>query len=474
MSHGYGRLGQRDHDDDITEADGYTPSTDPQRWLWIKDVPLATKVLSALIFLFSLIAIALDSIYLRHYWASTPDGASPTTQQLRTLAVNGGNGKGDEYILPSDEEHTRVQWIVLSTGGLIARPWTFFTSPLTETGPLSFAMSFVSSLVYGGFLERRWGSKQFAIFVFVTLYGAEFVALVCTIMSFAVHRNIATLYTLRIHGTMPLLLGALVALKQAIPEHVLALFGSGSGSARGLRIRVKHLPVIGLGIVAFPPLLFGYWHVTIYGLAGFVISWVYLRFFQQIVIEVTSFSSPLAASDMTGGLRPATTMTSGDLSEEFSFASFFPESVRPAVKPATDAMYSGMVRIGAVRPIAASAAEEFDRRMHADLNGATLQDAVPMVTIHSSDQGETATTSTTVATSKITQQTALDQAERRRALALKMLERRKAEKQKSDKTSPTATASASEQAEATVEDSIDTEAVPTDPPNSNSNQTHSN
>ena len=84
-----------------------------------------------------------------------------------------------------------------------------------------------------------------------------------------------------IQGLVALEAGFLVALKQLVPEHTVSLF-------KGIiRVRIKHFPAIFvLANMISGPLLgtdTAFW----LSLTGFVVSWVYLRFFR-----ISSSSSP--------------------------------------------------------------------------------------------------------------------------------------------------------------------------------------
>ncbi|OMJ26086.1 Transmembrane protein [Smittium culicis] len=109
------------------------------------------------------------------------------------------------------------------------------------------------------------------------------------------------LVNIRINGLASIIAGFTVAFKQITPEHNIRLFGG------SINISFNNLPAIFMTVV--PPLLFlfGRTSSSIMLNTGIFISWIYLRFYKR-----------------TGDIR-------GDLSEAFSFASFFPEFAHPLI-----------------------------------------------------------------------------------------------------------------------------------------------
>jgi len=111
-----------------------------------------------------------------------------------------------------------------------------------------------------------------------------------------------------------------VALKQVVPEHRLSFFSD------ALSVRVKYIP--SLYMLAYLVLLLaGLIHQDFFMmLGGFLTSWIYLRFFK-----------------MTDGVP-------GDGSETFSFASFFPEQLHPAITKFTTIIWNLFVSTGICKP----------------------------------------------------------------------------------------------------------------------------
>lgn len=175
-----------------------------------------------------------------------------------------------------------------------------------------------------------------------------------------------------IRGTTSLQIGFLIAFTQLIPTHTVTLF-------RGIiSLRVPRFPllyVLAVLCLAILP-IFSIAHVLL-ALNGFIISWVYLRFYKS--------AFPDLDTNQGANLR-------GDASETFAFAEFFPEVTRPAISGISDSIFNLLVTLRICTPFS-----------QAD---------------HQASRGESAYVSRSVAGSSRAE------TERRRALALKALDQR--------------------------------------------------
>ncbi len=104
-------------------------------------------------------------------------------------------------------------------------------------------------------------------------------------------------------GFQPILMACFVALKQAMPDSIIAL-------AFIVRVQLKQLPALTLGLTLVAALLLPSRGALPMAVA-LPVSWCYLRFFSSL----------------------ATPATTGDLRESFSLASFFPVTLQHTVFP---------------------------------------------------------------------------------------------------------------------------------------------
>lgn len=125
----------------------------------------------------------------------------------------------------------------------------------------------------------------------------------------------------------------LVAFKQLVPEHTVTV-------ARGIiKMRVKHFPSIFLAVNAVGAVVLGTHGAFNLGWLGFLVGWTYLRFYKR-------------QPDLTGTATNDTGIK-GDASETFAFACFFPDAVQPAISFVSDQIFAALVAIKVCTPFSA-------------------------------------------------------------------------------------------------------------------------
>ncbi|KAI9884500.1 MAG: hypothetical protein M1823_003715 [Watsoniomyces obsoletus] len=230
-----------------------------------------------------------------------------------------------------------VPYLALSPALAIFYPWVFVTSVLVESNIFALAISAVTILYGGRYLERAWGSAELVKFLVLLAVIPNFIACLLAILWHGItSKGLGSLST--ISGAVALQSAFLVAFKQLVPEHTVAI-------AKGLiKMRVKHFPLLfllGHTIVAG---VFGTYVSVILAWTGFLTGWIYLRFYK--------FSPDLSstATGRTMGIR-------GDASETFSFATFFPEPISFGIAAVTDRVYDVLVAARICTPFSAEDVE---------------------------------------------------------------------------------------------------------------------
>lgn len=122
----------------------------------------------------------------------------------------------------------------------------------------------------------------------------------------------------------------LVAFKQLVPEHTVAIF-------KGLvKMRVKHFPALFLLLNTLSGILIGTDTAAILSWLGLLTSWTYLRFYKQ---------QPDLTGTSTNGLG-----IKGDASETFAFACLFPDVMQPPIAFVADQIYILLVTVKILKP----------------------------------------------------------------------------------------------------------------------------
>lgn len=172
-----------------------------------------------------------------------------------------------------------------------------------------------------------------------------------------------------------------MAFKQLVPEHTVTIW-------KGMiKIRVKHFPSIFVLANTLSGIILGTDTALVLAWLGFFTSWIYLRFFKT--------QTDLLESG-TGANR-----IRGDASETFAFAYFWPDVVQPPIAAVADRMYDTLLALHVCSPFSTQDVEWSNER-------ATARGEGNLPSLLESDRrgGKR------------------DEAERRRALALKALDER--------------------------------------------------
>jgi len=204
------------------------------------------------------------------------------------------------YLQWKNETRYPVPYLTLVPGSSLFYPWTLFTSVFVETSIYELVFTLVMVPPCLRYLERLWSTVETIKFIVVTVTFANIIAICVNWIEFALLRNADLfLYGMEYHGQMALQIGVLVAFTQLIPEHQVQLFGV-------FRARVKTLP---MAYVTFSTVMciIGFQCPFIVIQFGWLVSWIWLRFYKKNTTETLS-----------GG------PTYGDRSETFALVNSFP------------------------------------------------------------------------------------------------------------------------------------------------------
>lgn len=202
-------------------------------------------------------------------------------------------------------------------------PWTVFTAALIEQNIFSFVASVLTLFYAGRYLERAWGSTEFAKFILFVTVIPNLVCFVVYCLWSALSANPMRANTV-IHGALALEAAFLVAFKQLVPEHTVSLL---KGT---LRIRVKHFPALFVLLNSLSGPLLGTDTAFFLSWFGFLTAWIYLRFYRIAPSLATTDTGQAAA-------------IKGDASDTFAFSHFFPETLQLLLDPVCDSLYNTLV-----------------------------------------------------------------------------------------------------------------------------------
>lgn len=278
-----------------------------------------------------------------------------------------------------------VPFLTIRPGQSILYPWVFALATVVEQNLVGLATSGLTIFYGGRYLERAWGSRDFTKFILVVAMIPNILTFLLYLAAYLLTRRDSMLFT-TISGAIAIQAGFLVAFKQLVPEHTVAI-------AKGLiRMRVKHFPAIFLAANTLSGIIIGTETAMFLAYFGFLTAWIYLRFYRV---------SPSLSSTATGD----GSIIRGDASDTFSFAHFFPEPLQTPIGALADGIYNTLVSLKLCTPFSDQDIDAGNEQASARAEG-----GLPSIMNPNSKGGRGGGTRA--------------EAERRRALALKALDQR--------------------------------------------------
>lgn len=253
--------------------------------------------------------------------------------------------------LPKPTDFT-VPLLTMVPGQSTLYPWVLFTTSFVEETVLSFLFAGAIILFSGRYCEPMWGSTELCRFVALVTIIPNIISGLFSLLEFSIHHGVNaetgdSIQLNAITGSVSLISGFFVAFKQMIPEHTILLFKG------ALKIRIAWLPILYLSLYT---ILFGLflYHDTqriIQVWSGFFVSWIYLRFYRVSFADpLLPFSSSGASTIGTGSPKVTNNSASsggikikGDISDSFALSQFFPEPFATAVSFISDKVYATFV-----------------------------------------------------------------------------------------------------------------------------------
>lgn len=226
-----------------------------------------------------------------------------------------------------------VPYLTLIPSEFYYYPWTLLTATFVEQNIFTMLLN-AATLFYGGkYLERAWGSREFAKFILTIAVTPNVTIVPLYLLGTAIRGGSTSGLTqsvTQICGGISIQASFLVAFKQLVPEHTVTIF-------KGLvKMRVKHFPALFLLLNTISGIVLGTHIAATLAWLGLVTSWTYLRFFKR---------QPDLTGTSTDGLG-----IKGDASETFAFACLFPDVIQPPISFVSEQVYSLLVALKVCTP----------------------------------------------------------------------------------------------------------------------------
>ncbi|WFD33496.1 hypothetical protein MCUN1_000309 [Malassezia cuniculi] len=200
-------------------------------------------------------------------------------------------------------------YLVIVPGESYIFPWTLISAALCETTIIEFIISAISVPLASQYLERQWGATELLNFSVIVVGVSNAIAWIAAVALYIVTGSSQVLNGTQYHGMQALQTGYLVAFVQLVPQNQVQLLGG------RYSVSVKDLPMLYVGLSNVMCII-GRTSPFILIQFGWLVSWVYLRFYQR---------------NAHGGR--------GDCSDSFAFIHWFPPFVHPVVSVIARTVY---------------------------------------------------------------------------------------------------------------------------------------
>lgn len=127
------------------------------------------------------------------------------------------------YVLARWNAPSTTAFLTLIPARFYIHPWTILTSTFVEQDVLNLFINITAVFLSGRYLERAWGSKDFAIVVLVATLIPNLL-LIPTYIIWGIIFQSTTRSETPIAGAITLQAAFLVCFKQLVPEHTVSLY----------------------------------------------------------------------------------------------------------------------------------------------------------------------------------------------------------------------------------------------------------
>lgn len=286
-------------------------------FLKLHNLPKSTRALLAAIAAVSAI-ITVVKINKFRYELNNPNNSEEVKQQLQFHNI-------------------QIPYLQLIPRYALFYPWVVVTAIFAEISVFSFLVSLVVLYVATKYVEKFWGSREVVKFVVLVGSVTNFLTVLVTIICNLLRDDVSGMDR-PLGGGISYYFGFLVVLKQLIPEHNILLF-------QGLvNFRVKQFPFILLVVVVVWSAVFKSLYPVLPSVWSFLVSYIYLRFYQSFAVD------PLLPITTVSGDSSNSSVITGDASDTFQLAEFFPPIVKPYLAMVFDRVYDAGVFLGVVTP----------------------------------------------------------------------------------------------------------------------------
>lgn len=222
-----------------------------------------------------------------------------------------------------DIQYLVVPALELIPSKVLKYPTSIVLSNLVDIELWRFIMNLLNLVMGGSFIERNWGSTS-ELFIFILGLGSItncFIILVTYLLSL-VFTDLRL--DIPLDGNYTILIGFPIIYRQLLPETTIINIKFPDIISKNFRFKL--LPIFVMCLMTIMQLIwFHHFSHLISIWVTFFITWIYLRFFQKLPV--------ISNSGVT------TDYIVGDASDTFQLIYFFPDLIKPVLRPVFDGCY---------------------------------------------------------------------------------------------------------------------------------------
>ncbi|CAI4036218.1 hypothetical protein SMKI_15G0560 [Saccharomyces mikatae IFO 1815] len=213
-------------------------------------------------------------------------------------------------------------------------PTSLVLSNFIDTKAWKVIVNLLNLIIGGSFIERNWNSSR-EMFKFIIVLGSLtnlliiLLTLILSLFSDKVRLDIP------LDGNYTILIGFPIIYRQLLPETTIINLKTPRFLAKNFRFKL--LPIFVMFTMTITQIIWFHHFAQLFSIwITFFASWSYLRFFQRL----TPLNCPSLPTTNSRGVQETLI---GDASDTFQLIYFFPDLIKPILRPIFDFIYDLVV-----------------------------------------------------------------------------------------------------------------------------------
>ncbi|KOG98970.1 uncharacterized protein DI49_2299 [Saccharomyces eubayanus] len=213
-------------------------------------------------------------------------------------------------------------------------PTSLILSNFIDTKAWKVVVNLLNLIIGGSFIERNWNSSK-EMFKFIVVLGSVTNVLIVTLtLLISLFSNKVRL-DIPLDGNYTILIGFPIIYRQLLPETTIINLKTPHFLAKNFRFKL--LPIFVMFIMTVTQIIWFHHFAQLFSIwITFFASWSYLRFFQKLV----PLNCPSLPTTNSQDIQEALI---GDASDTFQLIYFFPDLIKPLLRPIFDSIYDVVV-----------------------------------------------------------------------------------------------------------------------------------